>query len=158
MNTAASTTLSTAVTDSPVGALTLVASDAGLRAILWPDDDPARVRLSASIVDPGHPVIAAAVEQLAAHRALARETQPRVGRVQLMHLAVVETQAQPVARQQHQLAVDAGERRERRIALDLGDRQTPVPVLPLGTGDDLARPAQLVAPACPPVFVGGDHP
>ena len=58
-------TLFTSVTDSPVGALTLVASDAGLRAILWPDDDPARVRLSAAIDDPSHPVIAAAVKQLA---------------------------------------------------------------------------------------------
>ena len=29
---------------SPVGRLTLVASDVGLRAVLWPDDDPLRVR------------------------------------------------------------------------------------------------------------------
>ncbi len=30
--------LYSAVTDSPVGALTIVASDRGLRAILWPTD------------------------------------------------------------------------------------------------------------------------
>ena len=66
MNTSTtSTALSSTVIDSPVGELTLVASDAGLRAILWPDDDPARVRLSALVVDPNHRVIAAAIEQLA---------------------------------------------------------------------------------------------
>jgi len=52
------------VIDSPVGALTIVASDGGLRAILWPDDDPARVRLVDTIDDPSHPVIAATVVQL----------------------------------------------------------------------------------------------
>lgn len=31
---------------SPVGSLTVVASDAGIRAILWPDDRPERVRLA----------------------------------------------------------------------------------------------------------------
>lgn len=52
------------VTDSPVGALTIVASDDGLRAVLWPDDDPKRVRLADSVDDPNHPVIAAARSQL----------------------------------------------------------------------------------------------
>lgn len=33
-----------AVIDSPIGALTVVASERGVRAVLWPDDDPARVR------------------------------------------------------------------------------------------------------------------
>jgi len=54
---------STAV-DSPVGVLTIVASDDGLRAILWPDDDPSRVRLAETIEDPSHPVVAAAAGQL----------------------------------------------------------------------------------------------
>ncbi len=53
------------VIDTPVGALTIVASDGGLRAILWPDDDPRRVRLSESIDDANQPVIAVAVDQLA---------------------------------------------------------------------------------------------
>ncbi len=52
------------VVDSPVGALTIVASDDGLRAILWPDDDPSRVRLAETTEDPSHPVIAATVGQL----------------------------------------------------------------------------------------------
>ena len=53
------------VIDTPVGALTIVASDGGLRAILWPDDDPRRVRLSESIDDANQPVIVVAVDQLA---------------------------------------------------------------------------------------------
>ena len=64
MNVPGSTTLFSAVTDSPVGALMVVASDDGVRAILWPDDDPARVRLGAAIDDPSHPLIAVAVAQL----------------------------------------------------------------------------------------------
>ena len=38
------TTLSTTTHPSPVGTLTLVASNEGLRAILWPGDKPGRVR------------------------------------------------------------------------------------------------------------------
>ena len=53
-----------AVVDSPVGPLTIVASDAGVRAILWPDDDPSRVRLSETIEDPSHPVIVATSGEL----------------------------------------------------------------------------------------------
>jgi methylated-DNA-[protein]-cysteine S-methyltransferase len=53
-----------AVVASPVGPLTLVASDVGLRAVLWPDDDPMRVRLAVSSDDPAHPVVAAAAAQL----------------------------------------------------------------------------------------------
>ncbi len=52
------------VAESPVGALTVVATDDGLRAILWSDDDPERVRLADSVDDPTHPVIAQAVSQL----------------------------------------------------------------------------------------------
>jgi methylated-DNA-[protein]-cysteine S-methyltransferase len=50
---------------SPVGVLTVVAGDHGLRAILWPDDDPGRVRLSETVDDPTHPVVEAAAGQLA---------------------------------------------------------------------------------------------
>ena len=35
------------MTKSPVGVLKLVASDKGLAAILWENDDPKRVRLGA---------------------------------------------------------------------------------------------------------------
>jgi methylated-DNA-[protein]-cysteine S-methyltransferase len=53
-----------AVTDSPVGALTIVASDRGLRAILWPTDTADRVSIGSSTNDPEHPVIAATIDQL----------------------------------------------------------------------------------------------
>lgn len=57
-------TLATMVLPSPVGDLTLVASDQGLVAVLWPDDDPGRVRLEASTQQPDHPVLAQAASQL----------------------------------------------------------------------------------------------
>lgn len=49
---------------SPLGALKLVASDAGLAAILWPNDDPARVRLGATEANPAHPLLCDAACQL----------------------------------------------------------------------------------------------
>jgi methylated-DNA-[protein]-cysteine S-methyltransferase len=50
---------------SPVGRLMLVASDRGLRAVLWEDDD-GRVPIRTDVVDaPDHPVLVAAVAQLA---------------------------------------------------------------------------------------------
>lgn len=58
---------------SPVGALTLVASDKGLTAILWENDAPDRVRLSPLVEDAGHPVLVAAERQLAEYFAGARK-------------------------------------------------------------------------------------
>jgi methylated-DNA-[protein]-cysteine S-methyltransferase len=52
------------VVDTPVGPLTIVASDIGLRAILWPHDDPSRVRLSPTTEQADHPVLAATARQL----------------------------------------------------------------------------------------------
>src|SRR4051794_41929252 len=49
---------------SPVGTLTLVATDDGLAAILWEDDPPGRVRLSLSAEEPDHPVLLEAERQL----------------------------------------------------------------------------------------------
>jgi methylated-DNA-[protein]-cysteine S-methyltransferase len=49
---------------SPVGRLKLVAGDAGLVAILWEEDDPARVRLCAMIEQPDHAVLAETSRQL----------------------------------------------------------------------------------------------
>lgn len=46
-----STPLHVAVLPSPVGALRLVASPTGLRAVLWPQDRPGRVRLDEPAVD-----------------------------------------------------------------------------------------------------------
>jgi methylated-DNA-[protein]-cysteine S-methyltransferase len=49
---------------SPVGALTLVASDAGLVAILWENDRPGRVRLGRLEAAPHHPVLIETTRQL----------------------------------------------------------------------------------------------
>ncbi|MBY9063925.1 methylated-DNA--[protein]-cysteine S-methyltransferase [Sphingomonas yunnanensis] len=61
-------------TDSPVGTLTLVASDAGLVAVLWPDDSPGRVRLAAAEERADHPVLAATRAQLGEYFAGERRT------------------------------------------------------------------------------------
>ena len=50
---------------SPVGVLTLVASDDGLAAILWENDRPGRVRLDVVAEDPKHPVLVETERQLA---------------------------------------------------------------------------------------------
>lgn len=58
-------TLARAVVDSPVGPLTLLSSDAGLRAVLWPDERTGRVPLPGAVADdPTHPVLAEAARQL----------------------------------------------------------------------------------------------
>jgi methylated-DNA-[protein]-cysteine S-methyltransferase len=49
---------------SPVGALKLVASDEGLAAILWENDDPKRVRLGAATEYREHPVLLQSERQL----------------------------------------------------------------------------------------------
>ena len=58
---------------SPVGALKLVASDKGLAAILWENDDPGRVRLGPLVEDRDHPVLAEAERQLGDYFAGARQ-------------------------------------------------------------------------------------
>jgi len=58
---------------SPLGELTLVASDAGLVAILWQDDDPARVRLGERIEMAEHPILIDTERQLEAYFAGERE-------------------------------------------------------------------------------------
>jgi methylated-DNA-[protein]-cysteine S-methyltransferase len=51
--------------DSPVGELILVATDLGLRAVLWPNDEPARVKLPTPIKDAsGNPILRRCVAQL----------------------------------------------------------------------------------------------
>src|ERR1035438_1678242 len=50
--------------ESPVGQLTLVASDEGLAAILWENDNPLRVRLSPVVEDKKHPVLLETESQL----------------------------------------------------------------------------------------------
>jgi methylated-DNA-[protein]-cysteine S-methyltransferase len=52
------------IVDSPVGALKLVASDKGLAAILWEQDDPKRVRLGALVEAPQRPILLQTERQL----------------------------------------------------------------------------------------------
>jgi len=49
---------------SPVGELKLVATDRGLAAVLWEDDDPKRVRLSPLAENREHPVLRETERQL----------------------------------------------------------------------------------------------
>src|SRR3954453_23088823 len=50
--------------NTPVGRLTLVASDQGLAAILWEKDRPDRVRLHLGLEDREHPVLLETERQL----------------------------------------------------------------------------------------------
>ena len=65
--------LSTTIIASPVGALTLVASDAGLVAVLWENDDPRRVKLGETIRNAAHPVLVRACAELAEYFAGERQ-------------------------------------------------------------------------------------
>jgi methylated-DNA-[protein]-cysteine S-methyltransferase len=53
------------VTDSPVGRLTLVASDRGLRALLWPVERPGRVVFEDDPRDAHHPIFTQTTDELA---------------------------------------------------------------------------------------------
>lgn len=59
---------------SPVGTLTLVASEAALVAILWENDAPGRVPLPILAERPDHPVLAETARQLADYFAGERRT------------------------------------------------------------------------------------
>jgi len=59
---------------SPVGKLTLVASDQGLVAILWENDRPRRVRLSEMAAEEQHPVLVEVERQLGEYFAGTRTT------------------------------------------------------------------------------------
>lgn len=52
------------IIESPVGKLKIVASDKGLVAILWENDNPRRVRLSELVKDVDHAVLVKAEQQL----------------------------------------------------------------------------------------------
>lgn len=53
--------------ESPVGRLTLVASEQALHAVLWEKDDPARVPIDEGKWTPDHPILVATVRQLEAY-------------------------------------------------------------------------------------------
>jgi methylated-DNA-[protein]-cysteine S-methyltransferase len=59
---------------SPVGELKLVASEKGLAAILWPNDDPKRVRLAPLTEDQSHPVLKETERQLGEYFKSRRKT------------------------------------------------------------------------------------
>src|ERR1700756_2640625 len=59
---------------SPVGELKLVASDKGLAAILWEDDDPSHFRLTPVAEDKNHPILMEAERQLKDYFAGKRRT------------------------------------------------------------------------------------
>ncbi len=52
---------------SPIGQLTLVASDTGLTAILWADTDPDDVHLRGAIEDRDDPILTAVARELTAY-------------------------------------------------------------------------------------------
>lgn len=60
-------TYSYKIIPSPVGLLKLIASDTGLAAILWENDDPNRVRLGPLAEQPDNPILAETERQLAAY-------------------------------------------------------------------------------------------
>jgi methylated-DNA-[protein]-cysteine S-methyltransferase len=59
--------------ESPVGELKLVASEDGLAAILWENDDPARVPLGETVEAPDHPILLEAERQLREYFAGSRQ-------------------------------------------------------------------------------------
>ena len=52
------------IVESPVGKLKLLASDKGLVAILWENDNPRRVRLGEIVEDSKHPILCETERQL----------------------------------------------------------------------------------------------
>jgi methylated-DNA-[protein]-cysteine S-methyltransferase len=59
---------------SPVGQLKLVASEQGLVAILWENDNPTRIRLRELVADDRHPVLVETERQLKEYFAGKRKT------------------------------------------------------------------------------------
>jgi methylated-DNA-[protein]-cysteine S-methyltransferase len=58
------TTLIQRSIDSPLGVLRLIGSDAGLRAVLWPDEREGRVGFEEAPKDGEHPILERAAQQL----------------------------------------------------------------------------------------------
>jgi methylated-DNA-[protein]-cysteine S-methyltransferase len=52
------------VIESPLGPLTITASDAGVRTISWPGESPRRLAADPAVERPEHPVVRLAVAQL----------------------------------------------------------------------------------------------
>jgi methylated-DNA-[protein]-cysteine S-methyltransferase len=67
-------TLAYRTIESPVGTLKLVASDKGLAAVLWENEDPKRVRLGEVVRQDTHPILSKAARQLEEYSAGERRT------------------------------------------------------------------------------------
>jgi methylated-DNA-[protein]-cysteine S-methyltransferase len=52
------------IVPSPVGKLKLIATDRGLAAVLWENENPNRVRLGTMVENPRHPILVQAKAQL----------------------------------------------------------------------------------------------
>ncbi|GLS50269.1 methylated-DNA--protein-cysteine methyltransferase [Methylobacterium gnaphalii] len=120
---------------SPVGALTLVASERGFAAVLWEGDDPLRVRVSTSREDAGHPVLAEAQRQL---------TEYFAGRLRKFSLAL-DFQGTPSQQQVWQalLTIPFGETRSYgQIAVQIGQ---PKAVRAVGAANG-KNPISIIAP------------
>jgi methylated-DNA-[protein]-cysteine S-methyltransferase len=61
------TTLTQTTIESPVGVLRIIASDAGIRAVLWPIERDSRVTFDEEITDGTHPILEEAKAQLKAY-------------------------------------------------------------------------------------------
>jgi methylated-DNA-[protein]-cysteine S-methyltransferase len=121
--------------DSPLGPLKLVASDSGLAAILWKDENPRRVLLGDLVEDPEHPVLVETERQLRAYFA---------GRLQRFNLRLdfKGTEFQKSV-WQALLTIPFGETRSyREIALQIG-RPTAVRAVGAANG---RNPISIVAP------------
>ena len=66
--------LSYKLVNSPVGVLKIVASEKGLVAILWENDDPRRVRLGDLVEEPHHPLLVRTEKELREYFAGKRQT------------------------------------------------------------------------------------
>lgn len=57
-------TLTSMMIDSPIGELTLIGSDDGLRAVLWPSERAGRVTFDEEVLEGTHPVLVEAAAQI----------------------------------------------------------------------------------------------
>jgi methylated-DNA-[protein]-cysteine S-methyltransferase len=129
---------------SPVGRLTLVASETGLAAVLWENDDPRRVRLAPRRRDEAHPLLGEAERQLAAYFA---------GRLRRFALPL-DPAGTPFQRQVWDalLTIPFGETRSyRQIAVQIG---RPAAARAVGAANG-RNPLSIVAPCHRVIGAGG---
>jgi methylated-DNA-[protein]-cysteine S-methyltransferase len=131
--------------DSPLGPLKLVASDRGLAAILWKDENPRRALLRDLVEEPDHPVLVETERQLHAYFA---------GRLQRFNLPLdFKGTAFQKSVWQALLTIPFGETRSyREIARQIG-RPTAVRAVGAANG---RNPISIVAPCHRVIGSNGD--